>query len=118
MARSNRSRESWKRAGGRRHRVTRVVLARPPAVCLTLDSGGIADIPQPLGGARSRHTSLAFRSHVRGRLALGLVRAEDEIVDGLALRKSLRQSFRVERLANRIGREGGPAHELVCILRF
>jgi len=58
---------------------------------------------------------LTFGHDTRRRFALGLIRAEDEIVDGLALRKPRRQSLRVERLADRIGGEGGPAHELVRI---
>src|SRR5580765_8099944 len=59
-----------------------------------------------------------FGRDTRRRFAAGLIRAEDEIVDGLALRKPRRQSFRVERLADRIGGEGGPTHELVRIFCF
>lgn len=51
----------------------------------------------------------------RRRLALSLIRAEDEIVDRLAVRKPRRQSLRVERLADWIGGERGPPHELVRI---
>jgi hypothetical protein len=57
-----------------------------------------------------------FGRDTRRRFALGLIRAEDEIVDRLALRKPRRQSFRVERLADRIGGEGGRAHERARIL--
>jgi hypothetical protein len=63
-------------------------LARSPNVCLSPDSGGIADIPQPLLGANSRPTTHSITSSAAMRRFVGISRPSLRAVRKLITRSN------------------------------